>query len=288
MRSAAPAHSSLLHFHSAFRFDPAINSKMSQHQLLALPQPPHVFDKDVSSLGEAAQEAGRRVREIQGLIASSSSSEQQPCFTTVIERVLQAENHVQLVSNAATLYALVDREGPLGLAAAGITSELDKAMQNLKEDPVVSRCVEAVWDKQQREQASDMILDREKAKALLDCRRNCSQHTLVDEDSGKSLNEVKDELKGVGSRFLQNLDTADDCLWFTREELDGLPEEVIQEFEGAAGSSPDKIRLPLSDPRSRWMLTMLSCPETRRQLYVGIREMASNDSTIILLLFPDR
>jgi len=274
----APAHSSP--FSSIYLVLPfnsiCDQSQMSQHQLPNLPQPPHVFDKDVSLLREAGQEAGHKVRDIHGLIAASS---EQPCCSIVIERVLQAENCAQLVSNAATLYTLVDREGPLGLAAAGITSDLDKLMRGLKEDPVVARCVEAVWNKQQHEQASDVVLDREKAKALLECRRDFSQHTPTNDNSGKIPTEVKDELKVVSSSFLQNLDKVDDCLWFTREELDGLPEDTIRELEDAPGSSPDKIRLPLSDPRSRWMLTKLNCPETRRKLYVGTREVVSNAST---------
>ena len=53
----------------------------------------------------------------------------------------------------------------------------------------------------------------------------------LDEDTREAVKKIKKEISDLGTTFGSNLNEDTTCLYFTEEELKGVPEDLVKSFE---------------------------------------------------------
>ncbi|RPA74369.1 zincin [Ascobolus immersus RN42] len=81
--------------------------------------------------------------------------------------------------------------------------------------------------------------------------------------------KIKKELSELGIRFSKTLNEENGGIWFTKEELVGVPEDVISTLKVGEGENEGKIFLTYKYPDLLPTMKYCTNPETRRRLFLG-------------------
>lgn len=68
--------------------------------------------------------------------------------------------------------------------------------------------------------------------------------------------------------FSKNLNEENGGIWFTKEELSGVPEDVIGGLEKGSGENEGKVKLTFKYPDLLPTLKFATNPDTRRKLFI--------------------
>ncbi|KAB5523997.1 hypothetical protein GE09DRAFT_1043450 [Coniochaeta sp. 2T2.1] len=141
--------------------------------------------------------------------------------------------------------------------------------------------VDAVY----QQQRTDARLDQESRKALIEERRNYLRSGIgrlstpgTESDEGThSVTRLTQRLKSIEAEFLRNLDEKENCIWLSRAELAGIPDDTIASMEVGTGELDGKLKLNLNGMQARWTLTVASLPATREKIYLGVTSGAEEN-----------
>jgi len=89
--------------------------------------------------------------------------------------------------------------------------------------------------------------------------------------------EIKKQLSDLSISFQKNLNEENGGLWFTKEELEGVPEDLVSTWEKGTGENEGKIRLTFKYPDLFPTLKYAKNAETRRRVFVE-NENKCNDN----------
>lgn len=247
-----------------------------QTQQLLLPQPPTILKGDAQSLSDAGIELCNNLRQhVADLVSTVSPAD--ATFDNVLVKLLQHENEMQLTSNLVTLYSLIGTDGPLRSTAGDTSQKISHAQRDCKANPALFRLVDAVYERQK----DDPTLDAESRKALIEERRSYFRQGMglaASNDDGDACQKVRNiarQLVDISSEFMRNLDEKEHCIWLTRQELAGVPDDALSGLEVGTGEMDGRLRLDLNGPEARWFMTMASSPTTREMMYLGTRRVVS-------------
>ncbi|CAI4214917.1 unnamed protein product [Parascedosporium putredinis] len=79
--------------------------------------------------------------------------------------------------------------------------------------------------------------------------------------------EIKKRLSQISIEFQKNLNEENGGIWFTTEQLEGVPEDVVNTLEKGTGENEGKIRLTFKYPDMFPTLKFAVKPETRREVF---------------------
>ncbi len=79
--------------------------------------------------------------------------------------------------------------------------------------------------------------------------------------------EIKKLLSDIGIKFQKTLNEENSGLWFTPEELDGVPEDIVNNFKKGEGENAGKVRMTFKYPDMFPTLKYAKSEEVRRRVF---------------------
>lgn len=206
-------------------------------------------------------------------------------FDSVIRPQTEDENESSLNARILGFYQYVSGDSVLRDASTEAEKIMDEfAIEcNMRED--VFRLVDAVYQRSglsaSIEQDKDRLIDAalaksaglddvESARLLEKERKSYIRNGLGLPEGPKRdrFKEIKKRLSQIQIEFQKNLNEENNGLWFAKEELDGVPQDVLDTLEKGTGENEGKLRLSFKYPDLFPTLKFAKNPETRRKVFV--------------------
>lgn len=228
------------------------------------PQAPPLFTGTKESIVADAKSLCDSTRSLLDKIVADESADK-GTFTSVLLPQLLDENEVGLTARILGFYQYVSANEAL----RGASTEAEKVLDefsiecNMRED--VFKLVEGVYNR--KESATDIdpeslhLLEKEYKSYI---KNGLGLPTGPKRDRFK---EIKKRLSQISIEFQQNLNEENGGIWFTREQLEGVPEDVLNTLEKGEGENEGKLRLTFKYPDLFPTLKFALNPETRREVF---------------------
>ncbi|KAL1953431.1 hypothetical protein VTO42DRAFT_2838 [Malbranchea cinnamomea] len=234
------------------------------------PQPPPAFTGTPSSVLADTKRLIERSRSVQDSIASSVTPET-ASFANVLLPLAHDENALALETHILGFYQAVSTDAKLRDASTEAEKLLDDFAieSSMRED--LFRLVDAVVKSGEGEK-----LDPESKKLLEKEHKDFIRNGLGLPAGPKRerFKEIKKRLSQISIEFQKNLNEENGGLWFTREELDGVPEDVLaglkvgkEEEDGKENAG--KLRLTFKYPDLFPTLKYAKNAETRKKVLIA-------------------
>ncbi|KAH8911575.1 metalloendopeptidase-like protein [Coniochaeta sp. PMI_546] len=251
------------------------------------PQPPPLFTGTKDSIVSDAQALCDKSRSLlDRLVAEINPKDSsQATFDKVLVPQIEDENEGSLTARILGFYQYVSSEEGLRNASTEAEKLMDEfgIEMSMRED--VFRLVDAVYQasglKEAKEKAEDGLIDNKLAKhlgfedaegaRLLDKeRKNYIKNGLglATQEQKDRFKEIKKRLSQIQIQFTKNLNEENGGIWFTPEELDGVPKDVLDGLEKGTGENEGKLKLSFKYPDLFPTLKFAKNPETRKKLFI--------------------
>ncbi|KAM7197285.1 hypothetical protein V8F33_005713 [Rhypophila sp. PSN 637] len=209
-----------------------------------------------------------------------------PSFESVMRPQIEDENQSSLSARILGFYQYVSADSALRDAS----TEAEKIMDefgiecSMRED--VFRLVDAVYQSSglaaSKEADPNRLIDEalaksaglqnvESGKLLEKERKNFIKNGLglPAGEKRERFREIKKRLSQIQIAFQKTLNEENGGLWFTKEELDGVPEDVLVNLEKGEGENEGKIKLSFKYPDLFPTLKFAKNPDTRKTLFIA-------------------
>ncbi|RKF79802.1 Saccharolysin [Golovinomyces cichoracearum] len=240
------------------------------------PQPPPLFTATADSLIEDSKTICDEIKASLDKIVADVSPENAN-FTNTVKVMAEADDLVSLRTRIISFYQAVSTDSKLRDAsskAEGIMDEfgIEAAM---RED--VFKLVDAAY-KASKANESNEILNPESLRLLDKERRNFIRNGLGIEKGEKRdrFKDIKKRLSQLQIEFQKNLNEENGGIWFSKDELDGVPNDLLEGFEKGTGANEGKLRVTFKYPDLFPCLKFARKSETRKKISIENENKASN------------
>ncbi|RDW71566.1 hypothetical protein BP6252_08129 [Coleophoma cylindrospora] len=247
---------------------------MAQNKEKKLPQAAILFNATATSILDEAKGLIERVRKAQDQIVESIQPETATFGNTLLP-LAQAENNQCSTSSILTFYANVSPDEDLRHAstqAKNLLKEFD-IESNMREDVFI--LVDAVFQKNEH-------LDPESKRLLQEKHRGFIKNGLaLPATKRHRFEELHKRISQLKIEFQKNLNEEDGSIWFTQNELAGVPDSVLSGMEKVKDGNEDKVRLKFN--YSEYLPVMryaLSC-DTRKRYYISFFNRCNQNVPIL-------
>lgn len=264
------------------------------------PQPPPLFTGTKDSIVADSKSLCDRTRSLLDSLVANIKPAENPAsatFDAVLRPQIEDENESSLSARILCFYQYVSADSALRDAS----TEADKIMDefgiecSMRED--VFRLVDAVYSNSglaaSLEKDKNRLIDEALAKSagledvesarLLERERKSYIRNGLGLPEGPKrdrFKEIKKRLSQIQIAFQKNLNEENGGLWFTKEELDGVPQDVLDTLEKGTGDNEGKLRLSFKYPDLFPTLKFAKNPETRRKVFI------ENENKVCVQLIP--
>ncbi len=226
------------------------------------PQAPPVFTATPSSLVEDTKRLVDISRKLQDQIVGDVT-EGTASFQNVVLPMAHDENTMGLEAHIIGFYQAVSTDQAL----RDSSTEADKLLDDfgiessMRED--VYKLVDAALKRGEK-------LDPESQRLLEKERKSYIQNGLGIPAGPKRdrFKEIKKRLSKISIIFQKNLNEENGGLWLTREELHGVPEDVLSGLKKGKGENAGKFRLSFKYPDLFPTLKYATNPATRKKVFI--------------------
>ncbi|PBP18423.1 peptidase family M3, partial [Diplocarpon rosae] len=247
-------------------FRPITNSTMAPAQYRSPPQAPPHFTATATSLIADAKALCDKTRDLLDAIVANVTPED-ATFENVVLPIAQGEDAVALQARLIGFYQATSTEAALRDASSKAEEIMDGfgIEAGMRED--VFKLVDAVWAKAKKEANG---LDGESLRFLENERKSYIRNGLGIEKGLKRdrFKEIKKRLSTVAIEFQKNLNEENGGIWFTRKELEGVPEDVLVGFEEGTGDNEGKVRFTFKYPDLFPTLKFALDAKTRQKVFI--------------------
>lgn len=189
-------------------------------------------------------------------------------FASLLSPMVEDENQSQLSTRILGFYQYVSSNADLRNAS----TEAEKIMDefsiecNMRED--VFKLVEAAF---QAQKSKEPGLDAESLRLLEKERKGYIRNGLglPQGPQRDRFKEIKKRLSQIAIQFQKNLNEENEGIWFTKEELDGVPDDVVDGLEKGTGENEGKLKLSFKYPDLYPTLKFAKNPETRKKVFIA-------------------
>ncbi|GAW10800.1 hypothetical protein ANO14919_001350 [Xylariales sp. No.14919] len=239
------------------------------------PQAPPTFTGTKESIVDDAKALCDTTRSLLDRIATDVSVDKSS-FASVLVPMIEDENDAQLRSRILGFYQYVSADADLRNAS----TEAEKLMDdfsiecNMRED--IYALVDAAFGSQKTNEPN---LDSESLRLLEKERKGYIRNGLglPKGPQRDRFKDIKKRLSQIGIQFQKALNEENGGLWFTKEELDGVPDDVVDGLEKGTGENEGKVKLSFKYPDLFPTLKFAKNPETRKQVFIA-NENKCNDN----------
>lgn len=253
------------------------------------PQAPPLFTGTKESIVADAKSLCDTTRSLLDKLVAEIKPAEDPkaaTFETVLRPQTEDENASSLSARILGFYQYVSGDSALRDAS----TEAEKIMDefgiecSMRED--VFRLVDAVYQSSglaaSKEADAERLIDEALAKSA--GLENVESGRLLEKERknyiknglGLPAGEKRDRFKAIKTRlsqiqiaFQKNLNEENGGLWFTKEQLDGVPEDVLVNLEKGEGENEGKLKLSFKYPDLFPTLKFAKNPDTRKTVFIG-------------------
>ena len=240
------------------------------------PQHPPAFVATASSLLADAKSICEHSRSILDRIATDVKPET-ASWDTVLKPMVEDENLSALRTRIIGFYQAVSADSELRDASAKAEAIMDEfgIEASMRED--IFALVEAAYQRGEK-------LDEESQRLLEKERKSYIRNGLgiKDPKDRERFKEIKKRLSAISIQFSKNLNEENGGIWFTRKQLEGVPEDVLSTLEVGKDENEGKLRLSFKYPDLFPTLKFALDAETRKQVFVQNENKVSRLSTLIV------
>jgi metallopeptidase MepB len=236
---------------------------MAPEQLKKPPQAPPLFVATPTSILEDTKRMIAQSRKVQDEVASGVTSET-ATFSTALLPLAHDENDMTLEAHILGFYQAVSTDQKLRDAS----SEAEKLMDDfgietaMRED--LFQLVDAAVKKNEKlDPESQRLLEKEHKDYI---RNGLGLPAGPKRDRFK---EIKKRLSQLSIQFGKTLNEENGGIWFTPEELDGVPEDVVSGLEKGKDENEGKLRLTYKYPDLIPAQKYGTNAETRKRILIG-------------------
>ncbi|EGS21800.1 metalloendopeptidase-like protein [Thermochaetoides thermophila DSM 1495] len=253
------------------------------------PQAPPLFTGTKESIVADSKALCDRTRQLLDNLVATIKPDEDPAsatFESVLKPQIEDENQASLSNRVLGFYQYVSADSELRNASTEAEKILDEfAIEcSMRED--VFRLVDAVYKNsglsETLEKDKDRVIDEALAKSVgfddIESARLLHKERKSYIKNGLGLpegpqrdrfKEIKKRLSQIQIEFQKNLNEENGGLWFTPEELDGVPQDVLDTLEKGTGENEGKLRLTFKYPDLFPTLKFAKNPETRKKVFIA-------------------
>lgn len=85
----------------------------------------------------------------------------------------------------------------------------------------------------------------------------------------KRLRDIKNRIMSLKGSFRQNLNEENGCIWFTLEDLQGVPEDVVNCLKKGTGEEQDKLQVTFNNHHVQAIMKYAKLPATRKAFTIA-------------------
>lgn len=236
---------------------------MAPGHLRKPPQAPPVFTATAQSIVDDAKQLIASSRKIQDDVVSKATSDS-ASFASVLKPLSQDENVMALQSHILCFYQAVSTEQQLRDASCKAEEIMDEFFIETAMREDIFQLVDAALKKnEQLDPESRRLLEKEHKDYI---RNGLGLPAGPSRDRFK---EIKKRLSQIGIEFSKNLNEENGGIWFSRAELDGVPEDVLAGLKTGEGENEGKLWLTFKYPDLFPTMKYAKNPEVRKQVMIA-------------------
>ena len=228
------------------------------------PQAPPLFTGTATSIVADTEKLIADSRVLQNRLVDDIKT-QDATFQNVMAQLARDENEMALQIRILGFYQAVSAKQKLRDASTKSDQLMDEfgIESAMRED--VYNLVEAVYKRDEADLDAESRRFVEKNRKMF-VRNGLSLPKGPKRDRFK---EIKLKLSELAIQFQKTLNEETGGLWFTKEELAGVPEDVVDELEKGTGEHEGKLRMTYKYPHLFPTLKYARDPETRKKMIIG-------------------
>jgi metallopeptidase MepB len=227
------------------------------------PQAPPLFTGTPKSVVEDTKRLVDKSRSIQDKIVAEVK-DKDASFKNIMLPMAYDENTMALEAHIIGFYQAVSTNQELRDASTEAEKLLDdfSIESSMRED--VYNVVEAAFHKGEK-------LDPESQRLLEKERKNYIRNGLGIPAGPKRdrFKEIKKRLSEISIVFQKNLNEENQGLWFTPEELSGVPQDVLAGFAKGEGEHSGKVKMTFKYPDLFPVSKYATNPATRKKIFIA-------------------
>ncbi|EHK42241.1 hypothetical protein TRIATDRAFT_30031 [Trichoderma atroviride IMI 206040] len=237
-------------------------------------QPSLSFSATPASITADAERLVRQSRHQRDELVRNIAPEQ-ATFAKVMLPLAQMQNDFAIEANVLCFYRHVSANADIRTASAKAQTLFDRFHTEcwMRED--IFKLVDAIYHNHNTEE-----ITKESSLFLETVYDKFAQSGLGIRDtvSREQFKEIKGRLSQIHAEFRENLGCQTDEVFFTLAELDGVPESIVKQLEI---NSSNKLRIDLSNPVHRGILSSAEKGETRKKLYFAIQNRCKGNAPLV-------
>jgi metallopeptidase MepB len=250
---------------------------MAPSKYLKPPQAPPLFTATAASLVKDAQALCDHTRAMLDKIAKDVTP-QSATFANVVLPMAEDENTAGLEARIIGFYQAVSTNQELRDASSKAEEIMDEfnIEASMRED--MFKLVDAAYQKgEDLDPESKRLLEKERKSYI---RNGLGIPAGPKRDRFK---DIKKRLSMIQIEFQKNLNEESGGIWFTPEELAGVPEDVMSGLEKGSGENAGKVKLSFKYPDLFPTLKFATNPDTRKRVFID------NENKVAMLrnVFPN-
>ncbi|GMM30853.1 metalloendopeptidase [Martiniozyma asiatica (nom. inval.)] len=241
-----------------------------------LPQPAPLWNHTPNEISVFTTELINEAKSLDDTVASICSADAK--FSNVIAPLANLENKQQGLINQITFYQHVSADKKLRDASNEADAKLRayNIEAGLRVD--VFKAIDAVYQKYQSSKENSE-LDSESLKFLEKIHNQYKRNGLaLEESQRKKVGELKDKLSKLSLKYSQNLSEETEGVLFLKEELKGVPSDVIENFEEING----KLKMTFKYPDVLPVMKYAQIEETRKKALKGDQNKCPENANILI------
>ena len=231
------------------------------------PQAPPLFTGTPASILDDTRRLLDKSRELQDKIVADIKPDD-ATFENTLLPMAHDENTMGLETHIIGFYQSVSTNQDLRNASTEAEKQMDdfSIESAMRED--VFKVVDAAYQKVEK---GGSKLDPESKRLLEKERKSYIRNGLGLEAGPKRdrFKEIKKRLSQLSIVFQKNLNEENSGLWFTPDQLSGVPEDVLSTLTKGDGENEGKLRLSFKYPDLFPTLKYGTDPETRKKLFIA-------------------
>ncbi len=258
------APSSLRPTYTSFR--PLTTAAMAPQAFKTPPQAPPTFTGTPQSIIDDTKRLIDQSRELQDKIVAEVKPKN-AAFQDVLSPMAHDENTMALETHIIGFYQSVSTNQDLRNSSTEAEKLLDDFSIESSMRDEVFKLVDAALQKAEQGKTK---LDPESQRLLEKEHKSYIRNGLGIPAGPKRdrFKEIKKRLSQLSIVFQKNLNEENGGLWFTGEELDGVPEDVVSGLEKGDGEDAGKLKLSFKYPDLFPTMKYAKNAETRRKVFV--------------------
>jgi metallopeptidase MepB len=226
------------------------------------PQAPPSFTATPESLVADAKKLNDKTRTMMDKMVDEIKPEA-ATFENVVLPIARDENVSRLSANIFSFYKDVSTDKGLRDASTEAEKMMDEFSieASMRED--IYKLVEAAFQKSEKlDPESQRLLEKERKEYI---RNGLGLPAGPVRDRFK---EIKKRLSQISTDFQKNLNEENGGIWFTKEELNGVPADVVEGLEKGTGENEGKLKLTFKYPELFPALKFALNAEVRKKVYI--------------------